>query len=118
MLMDDLKRRWLADVLVDEIWWHQRSGSVVRILPGDDATARAAAAMRLHRRIKRDATSVQNEPQAAWETVVESVLASCAGGFKPTTLNLQVAVASLRRFNDNALQRVLDAVEDAAELPA
>lgn len=118
MLMDDLKRRWVADVLVDQIWWHQPSGSVVRILPGDEATARAAAAMRLHRRIKRDAASVQNEPQAAWEAVVESVLASCPGGFKPTALNLQVAVASLRRFNDNALQRVLDAVEDAAELPA
>lgn len=118
MLMDDPRRRWLADVLVDEVWWHQPTGSVVRILPGDEATARAAGAMRLHRRIKRDAASVQNEPQAAWESVVESVLGSCPGGFKPTALKLEDAVASLRRFNDNALQRVLDAVEDAAELPA
>ena len=117
-LLDDPSQRWLANLLEDGLWWHPHSGSVVRVLPGDDATTRAAAAMHLHRLIKRDAASIRKNPREAWQTAEKSVLASCAEGFTPSELKLEDAIASLRRFNDNSVQRVLDDVEDAIGLPS
>ena len=117
-LLDDPGQRWLAGLLDDGIWWHQYSGSVVRVLPGDDTTARASAAIRLHSKIKRDASSVRNDPQLVWQEIVESVRASCAQGFTPPELKLDDALVALRRVSDNAVQRALDDVEDRIGLPA
>jgi hypothetical protein len=85
---------------------------------GDDTTARASAAIRLHSKIKRDASSVRNDPQLVWQEIVESVRASCAQGFTPPELKLDDALVALRRVSDNAVQRALDDVEDRIGLPA
>jgi len=117
-LLDEPGQRWLAGLLDDGVWWHPYSGSVVRVLPGDDTTFRAAAAIRLHSKIKRDASAVRSDPQLAWREIVESVQASCAQGFTPPELKLDDALVALRRINDNAVQRALDDVEDHIGLPA
>jgi len=117
-LLDDPGQRWLASLLDDGIWWHPYSGSVVRVAPGDAATATAAAAIRLHSMIKRDASSVLDDPRRAWREVVKSVHSTCAQGFTPPELQLADAVATLRRVNDNAVQRALDHLEDHIEVPA
>ena len=117
-LLDDPGQRWLASLLDDGIWWHQYSGSVVRVAPGDATTVTAAAAIRLHSMIKRDASSVRDDPRRAWRAVVESVHSTCAQGFTPPELQLADAVARLRRVNDNAVQRALDHLEDHIEMPA
>ena len=117
-LLNDPGQRWLAALLDDGIWWHQYSGSVVSVAPGDATTATAAAAIRLHSMIKRDASSARNDPQRTWQTITESVQSTCEQGFTPPKLQLTDAVASLRRVNDNAVQRALDDLEDHIGVPA
>jgi hypothetical protein len=115
-LLEDATRRWAIALLEDGLWWDMHTCSVVTVMPGDDATADAAAILRLRQRIKRDAASVHADVHAAWTGIVESVRASCAPGVKGPRLELDHAVASLRRVNDTRLQGELDAIEDSSEV--
>lgn len=102
-----------TELLRARLWWHQATGSIITPLIGDAGAASIAAALRLHSAIKRNAASVTKAPESAWAQIVDSVRSSCAPGVAADDLHLHDAIAALRPVSDSALQRALDAIEDA-----